>query len=251
LVHSFPCSLYGKYKSSPKSVGQIEEFVKEFNIDTSEFLPLETYKSFNEFFARSFLDGKRKWSKDKKVLSAFCEGRYLLADSKNPVHLKGSNISPIDLLGQKYGEEFKDSTALICRLAPVDYHWFHFPDDGDLNESYGFNGPLNSVTPISLRARANVLNSNKRVVNILNCENLGEVAYVEIGAFCVGTIKQTYTTSQFYKGQEKGHFLFGGSTVVLLIKDKNIEFNKELLRYSKEGIETYFKLGTDIGRILE
>lgn len=249
LVHSIPCSIYGLLKNRKSSRSEIYDFVEKFKINTSEYPPLESYKNFNEFFAREFLPNKRKLSSSPDVLSAFCEGRYLISDSQNPVHLKGSLIEPLKLLeGMAEAQEFMEATALICRLAPVDYHWFHFPDDGEVIKTKMINGPLHSVSPISLRATPNVLNTNKRVVSILECKNLGRVAFVEIGAFCVGTIKQKYQNKSFSKLDKKGHFLFGGSTVVLLI-NKEIKFHSELKKYSKEGIETYFKLGSDIGRV--
>lgn len=251
LTRSFPCYLYGKLKDKKSSANQIPSFIRDYKVVESDFAPASDFKTFNEYFAREFLPGKRNWSLEGNIFSAFCEGRYLLSDANNPVQLKGSYIAPNKLLGEEFGEEFKNATALICRLAPVDYHWFHYPDDGEHLKTIEYAGWLNSVSPISLRSKTDVLNTNKRVVNILECKNLGRVAYVEIGAFCVGTIVQKHKDKSFNKMQQKGHFLFGGSTVVILIKDKNIEFNKDLVKYSKQGIETYFKLGADIGRVIE
>jgi phosphatidylserine decarboxylase len=251
LTRSLPCFFYGKLKDTLKSSQDITNFIKDYNVVESDFPPASEFKTFNEYFAREFLPGKRTWSEDKNSVSAFCEGRYLISDASNPAQLKGSYIEPYKLLGEKYGEEFKDATALICRLAPVDYHWFHYPDDGESLDVVEYSGWLNSVSPISLRSKPDVLNTNKRVVNILDCKNLGRVAFVEIGAFCVGTIVQKHNKKEFNKLDPKGHFLFGGSTVVMLFKDKNIEFNSDLKKYSEQGIETYFKLGADIGRVVE
>ncbi len=249
LTHTIPCTIYGWTKSRKGSVKEIPNFIKDYGVNAEDFNPIENYNSFNDYFARTFRTGKREWSHDQLVLPAFCEGRYLISKAKDKVNLKGSRISPLDLIGKKYGEEYQDATAVICRLAPVDYHWFHFPDDGEILDSFEIKGSLNSVSPIALRNKVDVLNTNKRVVNILNCKNLGEVAYVEIGAFCVGTIIQKWKSKIFNRGEAKGHFLFGGSTVVMLIKNKNIEFNKYLSDYSSKGIESYFKLGSEVGRV--
>ena len=249
LTHTIPCTIYGWTKNRKASAKGIPSFIKDYGVNAKDFNSIEKFNSFNDYFARTFLPGKREWSSDQSVLPAFCEGRYLVSKAKDKVNLKGSRISPLDLIGEKYGEEYKDATAIICRLAPVDYHWFHFPDDGEVLDSFEIKGSLNSVSPIALRNKVDVLNTNKRVVNILNCKNLGEVAYVEIGAFCVGTIIQKWKNSEFKRGEAKGHFLFGGSTVVMLVKNKNIEFNKYLSDYSSKGIESYFKLGSEVGRV--
>ncbi|OIQ20807.1 MAG: hypothetical protein BM556_02360 [Bacteriovorax sp. MedPE-SWde] len=249
LTHTIPCTIYGWTKNRKASAKEIPSFIKDYGVNAKDFNSIEKFNSFNDYFARTFLPGKREWSSDQSVLPAFCEGRYLVSKAKDKVNLKGSRISPLDLIGEEYGEEYKDATAIICRLAPVDYHWFHFPDDGEVLDSFEIKGSLNSVSPIALRNKVDVLNTNKRVVNILNCKNLGEVAYVEIGAFCVGTIIQKWKNSEFKRGEAKGHFLFGGSTVVMLVKNKNIEFNKYLSDYSSKGIESYFKLGSEVGRV--
>ena len=51
----------------------------------------------------------------------------------------------------------------------------------------------------------------------------------------------------FKKGEEKGHFEFGGSTVIMLL-NKDIDFNKKILENSKNGIETIVKMGNSIGK---
>ena len=48
----------------------------------------------------------------------------------------------------------------------------------------------------------------------------------------------------FQKGDEKGHFEFGGSTIVMLV---NCEIDELILENTKKGIETIVKLGDKIG----
>ena len=50
----------------------------------------------------------------------------------------------------------------------------------------------------------------------------------------------------FKKGEEKGHFEFGGSTIVLLI-EKDIDINNIILDNTNKEIETIVKLGNYIG----
>ena len=52
---------------------------------------------------------------------------------------------------------------------------------------------------------------------------------------------------EFTKGEEKGHFEFGGSTIIMLI-NKDIEFNKKILENTKKDIETIVKMGDQIGK---
>ena len=63
----------------------------------------------------------------------------------------------------------------------------------------------------------------------------------------VGSISQTYDAEQEVKvGDEKGYFAFGGSTVVLLLEPGRIQFAKDLLEHSSNGMETSIKMGEKI-----
>ena len=64
----------------------------------------------------------------------------------------------------------------------------------------------------------------------------------------VGSIHQTYSpNSQVKKGQEKGYFAFGGSTLVLMFEKGKIKFSQDLLENTKNGFETAVKMGETIG----
>ena len=52
------------------------------------------------------------------------------------------------------------------------------------------------------------------------------------------------------RGQEKGRFEFGGSTVVLLLRRDYVAVDDDILKNSAEGIETKVKLGERIGKAL-
>ena len=70
----------------------------------------------------------------------------------------------------------------------------------------------------------------------------------EVGAAMVGSIRQTYKTGlEVKKGQEKGYFLFGGSTLVLLFERGKIEVDGDILENTLKGIETRVKMGESLG----
>ena len=239
--------VYGALKNSPLSKKDIEPFIRDFEIATEDFKEID-YRNFNDFFIRQFRDEARSFCTDPLNLPSFCEGRYLVFDEHKPSHIKNSFINPLELLSEEDGKEFSHGQGIIARLAPVDYHRFHFPDTGKMLNTYEIKGLLNSVTPYALAKKPNVLVTNHRVVNIMETQNFGKIAYVEIGALTVGKIKQSYSGENFKRGDEKGYFLFGGSTVVLLTKDKVLDFNKRILEQSEMGIESFVKLGEAIGK---
>ena len=69
---------------------------------------------------------------------------------------------------------------------------------------------------------------------------------VEVGATMVGRMIQTYTGTTVKKGQEKGYFKFGGSTVVLLFEKDKIKIDSDLLTNTQKVLETTIKMGEQI-----
>lgn len=88
---------------------------------------------------------------------------------------------------------------------------------------------------------------NKRDIALLSTNNFGQTIYVEVGATCVGSIVQSFNISTVNKADEKGHFKFGGSTVLLFFKPHAIEFCEDLIENTKKGLETKVKVGMPLG----
>ncbi len=246
---------YGVLQSLPWSRFKIEQFCKDFNIELKEFQPqdgrgrLAPYSSFNQFFIRRWNEGKRHFNSASCEMPAFIEGRYLgykaISDSKVPV--KGIFVDPLALLANsKWTNMFTGGPLLIGRLAPVDYHRFHFPDAGEILDSWKIHGQLHSVNPIALEAYPELFLKNEREITIIKTKNFGHLAYIEVGAICVGKIVQTHKQTQCERGDEKGYFLFGGSTVIVLGEPGKWEPTKDICQYSLQGIETYIHLGDEV-----
>ena len=69
---------------------------------------------------------------------------------------------------------------------------------------------------------------------------------VEVGATMVGSMLQSYSGTSIKKGDEKGYFKFGGSTVVLLFEKDKIQIDQDLLRNTSNSLETTIKMGEQI-----
>ena len=247
--------LYGFFQDTPLSKGKIATFVEDFGIPMEDFLPdeksdgIDPYPSFNRFFVRRFREGKRPFVQGNRM-AAFGEARYLgyeALDGGLPV--KGVVAGAGGLLGQaRWKDVFEGGPALVARLCPVDYHRFHFPDDGRIVDSYPVSGRLHSVNPMAIGARRDILSTNERRVSILETAVFGRIAYIEIGAMCVGRIVETFGGTDFKRGDEKGYFLFGASSIVLLGEKDRWKPDEDILAKSREGLETYVRLGDGIAR---
>lgn len=253
LSKKWASKIYGTYQSSALSQKQIQPFIKKFNIPMDEYLS-ETYHSFNDFFIRRFKPEARTFNATPSVLPAFAEARYLAYEKppKKPLKIKSKAWKVADLLGGKASKVdaqiFQDGPVLIARLCPTDYHRFHFPDDGTAGQTYALRGKYHSVNPRALQTKPDILATNERQVTLLETQHFGRLAYIEVGALCVGKIVQTAAPGNFKRGQEKGYFLFGGSTVVVLGEKGKWLPDADLLEQSAKGVETLVRLGEGIGR---
>ena len=134
--------------------------------------------------------------------------------------------------------------ALVFRLCVDDYHHYSFPDDGKIVSSKHINGKLHTVQPIAFK-KYKVFTENDREVTFMKCSSLGNVCYVEVGAMFIGKIVNEKKL-KFKKGDEKGHFEFGGSTVIVLL-EKDVKIDERIIENTKKGVETIVKLGQKIG----
>ncbi len=250
LVKPGISKLYGWMQDRPGAQRKIDQFVQKFEINMKEFEP-GPFSTFNEFFIRKYRPGARAFEADKSILPAFAEGRYFgfekfAQEIRVPVKEFRLDLHGL-IANREISNSFENGPCLIARLAPVDYHRFHFPDNGSQFASYRVGGRLDSVNPIALASRPNVLFENERQVTILETENFGKLAYIEVGALCVGKIVQSHQGKTFQRGDEKGYFLFGASTVILLGEPGSFVPDQDILEQTALGFETYIRLGERLG----
>lgn len=244
--------LIGKYQDTRLSTFSIKKFIENYKIEMEQFAPSDyhSYKTFNDFFIRPFKKGARVFDETPEVMPAFAEGRYLGYEKiRGGEHypVKGKYLTPQILLNNTGWEKtFFNGPMLIARLAPVDYHRFHFPDSGVLLDDYHVNGKLHSVNPVALRVKEDILCTNERMVTIMKSKNFGHLAYIEVGATMVGKIVQSYDKEIVARGDEKGHFLFGGSTVILIGEEGRWVPSKDILEHTAKGLEVFVELGTPV-----
>lgn len=246
--------IYGSFQSTSLSQRKIDPFIVRFQINMDEYEP-GPFKSFNEFFTRRFKKERRPFTQSPKEMAAFCEGRYLgfkevHSDGLYPV--KGTFLSAKAILGHGIAADkdistFENGPMLIGRLCPTDYHRFHFFDDGSVTDSWRVPGQFHSVNPVALKARGDIFKTNERFVTLLRTKNFGKVAFVEVGAMMVGKIVQTHTPDQpFHRGDEKGYFLFGASTVIVIGEKGAWQPDDDILSNTSEGLETFIRLGDHV-----
>ena len=247
--------VYGWFQDRAGSRKKIAPFIEQYEIRMADFLPEEgaseavPYSSFNAFFTRRVAEGARPFAQGDDF-PAPCDARYFAYDALNEsvsVPVKGALFKASALIGaSEWTDCFDNGPGFIARLCPVDYHRYHYPDDGRLLASWRIPGALHSVNPWALAERADIFMINERQVSILETVHFGRLAYVEVGATCVGRIVQTHSGETFSRGEEKGMFLFGGSTVIVIGEPGRWQPDEKMVRRTREGTETYLKMGVPL-----
>lgn len=245
----FVSSIVGKYMSSSLSKRRIKKFISANGINMEEYEDRD-FHSFNDFFTRKIKENRRPLPQDKEVLFSPCDGKLSAykIDKDTVLPVKGSHYTISQLLNNNdLAEKYSDGYCLVFRLAVDDYHRYSYIDSGVKGENVKIKGKLHTVQPIALE-KSPVFIQNSREYTVMHMENFGDVVQVEVGALMVGKIKNHQGKGKIIRGEEKGMFLFGGSTIILLLNSGEVQVEELFFENTKNHLETVVKLGESLGR---
>lgn len=218
LTCRFVSRVAGTFLDSGASRFLIQRFVKKYRIDLSEY-EAALYPSFNAFFTRRIRPECRPIDPDPEALISPCDAFLTVVPLKDGtvLPLKQSEYTLTDLLkDEKLAKRYQNGWCLVFRLCVDHYHRYAFPDSGKTSAPVFIKGKLHTVRPIALETLP-VFVRNSRSYQVLETAHFGRMIQMEIGALLVGKIVNHPVTA-FSRGQEKGLFLYGGSTVILLLE---------------------------------
>lgn len=241
----------GKFMDSRLSIPIIKPFIRYNNIDMSQFENCR-YNSFNEFFTRKIKPECRKIDMDKKALISPCDGKLSVFDicDNSRFMIKGSEYSVSELFQSKRAiEKYRGGKCLIFRLSVDDYHRYCYIDNGEKTGNRYIPGEFHTVNPIACESCA-IYKRNSREYTIMRTENFGDTAEIEVGAMLVGRIRNNAGAGKMVKGEEKGRFEYGGSTIILMFEKDKIELDGEIADRAKKG-EIQVRYGQKIGQSVD
>ena len=245
LNNHFTSSLVGTYMNSRFSKKRIKKTIMQNKIDMSIYEDKD-YASFNDFFTRR--KKNLNFDMDKNHFVSPSDAKLLVKklDKNVTFDIKGSMYHINDIVGDNILSDYQNGYALIFRLEITDYHRYHFIDNGTIDEYKFIKGKLHTVQPIAYE-KYKVFHTNSREYTILHTENFNDIVMCEVGAMMVGKITNYKNVKTFKKGDEKGYFEFGGSTIILFVKDNIIKIDDDILKNSQKGKETIVSCGEKIG----
>jgi len=260
---------------SEKSAGDIAAFVKQHSLNTKTLAkPLSEYKTFNDFFARGLkVDECRPLAdpEDESVIVSPADCRMMVWDTifdSTTVWIKGASFTLENLLGPNTKvdlKKYEGGSFAIARLAPQDYHRFHYPIGGKVINIEHIDGALYTVNPIAINREVDVYTENKRAIIEIDGGKNGGCVMFAIAATMVGsytlfrTEAEDPTTQQpipleegdeVKRGDVAGEFRFGGSTVLMLFEPNRVKWSEDIQRNVQVKFETLLQVRTRIGQIV-
>ena len=237
----------GRFMDTRLSKICIKGFIKNNSINMADYVE-EDYCCFNDCFTRHIKPELRPVDFDADALISPCDGMM------SAYHLSPDcrfSVKQIDYTAEELirdaalAKRYENGVCLVLRLGVHDYHRYCYIDNGTKSENVFIKGRYNPVMPyVSLHNP--VFRQNSREYCVLHTENFGDVVQVEVGACLVGRIVNRDGAATIRRGDEKGMFEYGGSTIVLFFEKGVIELNEEVFEKTKDCVETPVLYGAKI-----
>lgn len=248
LVKPSLSNLMGKFMNTAFSRLWIKGFIKRNSIDMSQYEDRK-FNSFNDFFTRKILPGKREFDTAPSVFASPCDSKLSVyrINSDSVFNIKHCKYTVGDLIcDENLAEEYINGYCLIFRLSTDDYHRYAHIDNGKVTSVNPIKGILHTVRPIA-QDRYPIFAQNSREYTVIETENFGKIVQIEVGAMLIGRISNIKDQTLVTRGCEKGMFEFGGSTIIMLVKENTVEIDNELLENTENNKESIVKMGMQIG----
>lgn len=239
----------GKFLSTRLSRRIIPSFVKKNHIDLGIYEKQE-FDSYNAFFTRKIKAEQRPINEQKNILISPSDGKVTAypITQEGRFWIKHTQYSAAQLLkDERLAERYMGGWIYVIRLTVDDYHRYCYVADGRKSRQRKIRGVLYTVNPVA-NDYYPIYKMNSREYCLLKTKELGTILLMEVGALMVGKINNHEEDSaQVKRGDEKGMFEFGGSTIVVMTEPGMAEPDKDIIHNTKAQAETLVKMGEPIG----
>ena len=235
----------GRYMDSPESTKGIPTWLNDKTIANNDFvMPLDGFKSFNEFFTRSLKPGARiiEDFDDNSILVSPADGVVNMINNdlklETQIPTKANMTLNLDALldNSKYAEKFIGGTALAVFLKPDNYHHYHAPISGTVveakqdvgNRLFGMPDIPDIINDgnVAYNKDYSVFEHFRHGYLVIDTKEYGYVGMIPIGLQTIGSVvfEERFKTvddqsvQSIDKGEKIGYFAYGGSTVLLIFQ---------------------------------
>lgn len=249
LIRPFVSRLGGFVLKSRFSARFVPGFAERNKIDMTDYEE-KKYRSYNDFFIRKIKPGARPIAKSENALISPCDGKLsvhrITRDSR--FYIKDTEYTVEQLLRSKsLTKRYDNGYAVVIRLTVDNYHRYCYVAEGVKSSNVSLAGCLHTVNPVANELHP-IYKENAREYTLLQTTKFGTIVMMEVGAMMVGKIRNHHKgPRKVEKGEEKGYFEFGGSTVVLLLQHGKVRLDYDLVENTENGYETIVRMGERIG----
>lgn len=239
LIQPQVSKLAGRYLSSAHSKWLISKFIERNEIDMDIYEECD-YSSFNDFFTRKIKPDCRPVPEDLDVLISPCDclATVYPIQENTTFSIKNTEYTLRSLLrSPRLAKRFRGGYAYVLRLTVEDYHRYLYSVSGKQSKNYHIDGTFHTVNPIA-NDYLPIYKENTREYTVIRSKEFGDVLQMEVGALLVGKISNHKQSTVVTRGEEKGFFEYGGSTIVVLTQKGRVTPRSDLLTNSKNGYET-------------
>ena len=228
-------------------------FARTHGIDLNKY-EKQKFDSYNDFFTRKIKAEERPVNREDTVLISPCDGKV----SVYPIHengrffIKHTPYTTHSLIRDaKLARHYMGGWAVVIRLTVDDYHRYCYVADGEKTYQRRIPGIFHTVNPIA-NDICQIYKMNSREYCLVKNEKLGTVLMMEVGALMVGKIcNYVKQPCEVHRGEEKGRFEFGGSTIIVMTEPGKVIPDQDLRTNTREHAETLVKMGEHIGAQIE
>lgn len=239
----------GRLLSTRLSAFAVKPFVKANNIELTG-CKKQKFQSFNDFFTRELQPEMRPVEQEEKAWISPCDARLTVypVSMEGRFEVKGTLYTATELLkNEKLAKRYDGGWLWLYRLSVDDYHRYIYPCSGKKSLNVQIPGIFHTVNPIAAQAEP-IYKTNTREYCVIRTKELGTVLMMEVGAMLVGKIENREPAPSCVKrGQEKGNFAFGGSTIIVLSQAGCAAPEEKILKNSSAGFETKVRMGEKVG----
>lgn len=245
-------NLKKNFLDSPLSALLVDPFIKKNKISLKDYNP-KRYHSFNDFFTRELKYCARNFEISDEILTSPSDGRISAykINHNSRFLIKNSYYSVNSLLrDSSLARHYRDGYFVLIRLCVDNYHHYTYSVAGLKSCERRINGFLHSVNPV-VNDYVKVYKENSRNYSVILTDEGHRITQMEVGAMGVGKICNEITEEAYVMpGYKKGHFEFGGSSIILLIPKGSYMPDADIIKNTSEGYETEVKIGEKIGTLI-
>ncbi|TFV97505.1 phosphatidylserine decarboxylase [Algoriphagus kandeliae] len=241
---------HGKFMDSPASLKFLDQWMKDPSSEINDFIiPEGGFQSFNDFFTRKLKPSANarpiSFPEDDSIVVVSADSEINFIESEltlsKLLNVKSRQINVNDLLnGSDYAKHFVGGTAVSCVLMPNNYHRYHSPVTGEIVESEEVPGIYNGIIDGEdwfnkwnvgeSTTDFSIFEDFHRAYFVIDTKKYGYVAMIPVGLNTISAIMPSMVNDHssmvpkgskpvpIKKGQELGHFAYGGSLNILLFQ---------------------------------